>query len=78
MGPNNIRINGIAPGRTETPSNQELMNDSTGWQAIIDRIPLGRAGLPEDYAGLAVLLASDAASFITGTTILCDGGYTIS
>ncbi len=78
LGPHQIRVNGIAPGRTETPSNQVMMKqDPLAWQAIIDRIPIGRAGLPDDYAGLAVLLASDASSYITGTTIVCDGGFTI-
>ena len=79
LGPHHIRVNGIAPGRTETPSNQALMEqDPIAWQAIIKHIPLGRAGQADDYAGLAVLLSSDASSWITGTTILCDGGFTIS
>jgi len=78
LGPNHIRVNAIAPGRTETPSNQPLMKDKKVWQGIVDKIPLGRAGRPDDYAGLAVLLASDASSWITGEVISCDGGYTIS
>lgn len=78
LAPHQIRVNGIAPGRTQTPSNQPLIDNPKAWQAVIDKIPLGRAGLPDDYAGLAVLLASDASSWITGTTILCDGGCTIN
>jgi len=72
-----IRVNGIAPGTTETESNLPYMEqDPAGWQQITDSIPLKRVGHPKDYAGLAVLLASDAADWITGVTIACDGGKT--
>src|SRR3990167_3628627 len=78
LGPHQIRVNAIAPGRTQTPSNQPFMEQNPeGWQAIINKIPLKRAGLPDDFVGLAVLLASDASSWMTGTTISCDGGFTI-
>ncbi len=77
--PYQIRVNGIAPGTTFTESNMPFMQkDPSGWQQIIDGIPLKRAGNPEDYAGLAVLLASDSSSWMTGVTICCDGGKTIS
>lgn len=79
LAPFQIRVNGIAPGMTETESNEPFMlQDPNGWQQAVDKIPLGRAGLPEDYAGIAVLLASDASSWLTGVTIPCDGGVTIS
>ncbi len=77
LAPHQIRVNAIAPGRTQTPSNESLMEDKAAWQAIIDKIPLGRTGVPDDYAGLAVLLASDQSSWMTGSIILCDGGFTI-
>lgn len=79
LAPYQIRVNGIAPGTTETESNLPFMQkDPSGWQQIIDDIPLKRVGLPEDYSGLVVLLASNASSWMTGVTIACDGGKTIS
>lgn len=79
LAPYQIRVNGIAPGTTDTESNLPFMQkDPSGWQQIIDDIPLKRVGLPEDYSGLVVLLASNASSWMTGVTIACDGGKTIS
>lgn len=79
LAPYQIRVNGIAPGTTDTESNLPFrQKDPSGWQQIIDNIPLKRIGYPEDYAGLVVLLASNASSWITGVTIACDGGKTIS
>lgn len=78
LAPYQIRVNGIAPGTTLTESNIPYMqNDPAGWQQVINNIPLKRVGQPEDYAELVILLASDAASWITGVTIPCDGGKTI-
>jgi glucose 1-dehydrogenase len=78
LAPYQIRVNGIAPGTTDTESNLPcIQQDPTGWQQIIEHIPLKRVGHPKDYAGLAVLLVSDAADWITGVTIACDGGKTI-
>jgi NAD(P)-dependent dehydrogenase (short-subunit alcohol dehydrogenase family) len=79
LAPYQIRVNGIAPGTTETESNVPFMQkDPSGWQQIIDDIPLKRIKLPEDYSGLVILLASNASSWMTGVTIACDGGKTIS
>ncbi len=79
LAPYQIRVNGIAPGTTETESNLPFMQkDPSRWQQIIDNIPLKRVGHPEDYSGLVVLLASNASSWMTGVTIACDGGKTIS
>lgn len=78
LGPYKIRVNGIAPGGTETESNEPyIKQDPEGWKKIVEKIPLRRAGRPSDYAGLAVLLASEASSWITGVTIPVDGGSTI-
>ncbi|EKD72205.1 MAG: hypothetical protein ACD_45C00737G0005 [uncultured bacterium] len=55
-----------------------MQKDPIGWQKIIDNIPLKRVGHPDDYAGIVVLLASDASSWMTGVTIACDGEKTIS
>ncbi len=79
LAPYQIRVNGIAPGVTETESNEPYMKqDPKAWKEMIETIPLKRGGYPSDYAGLVVLLASDASSWLTGVTITCDGGTTIS
>lgn len=68
-----IRCNCVAPGWTETDMATDKINEF-GRQQIIDNIPLGRIGLPEDPANAAVFLLSDLAKFITGSTITVDGG----
>lgn len=79
LGKYQIRVNGIAPGQIETESNLPNMeNDSEGWTQVIKKIPLGRAGKPNDIGGLAVFLASDEADLLTGVTIPVDGGLIIS
>lgn len=79
LAPYQIRVNGIAPGATETESNQPYIEqDPDGWNRVIKKIPIGRAGKPNDFAGLAVFLASDEASWLTGVTIPVDGGTIIS
>ena len=68
-----INVNAIAPGMTETPGLEAAMG---GWKpdAITGRIPLGRLGQPDDVAKAVLFLASDAASYITGTILFVDGG----
>ena len=79
LGPYGIRVNGIAPGQTETESNQPYMQqDPEGWMRVINKIPLRRAGKPIDIGELAVFLASEQASWLTGVTIPVDGGMIIS
>jgi NAD(P)-dependent dehydrogenase (short-subunit alcohol dehydrogenase family) len=70
-----IRVNAIAPGWIETPMTVPARSDAARNRAILDRTPLGRWGTPDDIAGPAVFLASDAARFITGTVLVVDGGY---
>ena len=73
-----IRVNAILPGwiRTELTSGYWTNPDNRDRLALIDRrIPAGRWGSPADLAGLAVFLSSDAASYVTGTAIPVDGGY---
>jgi len=71
-----IRVNAIGPGWVKTEMTQALQTNPERFQAISDRIPLGRWADPEDLAGLAVFLASDASAYITGQVIFIDGGYT--
>jgi glucose 1-dehydrogenase len=76
LGPLGITINAIAPGAIATPINENLLNNPQQLNALIDQIPLGRLGKPEDVAGLAVFLASEDASYVTGATYFVDGGLT--
>lgn len=71
-----ITVNAIMPGPFGTEMNLPLLNDPVKYQAFVSQIPMGRWGNLDEIGGLAVFLASDAASFITGTGILIDGGWT--
>lgn len=70
-----ININAIAPGYMATDNTAQLRADSDRNKSIEDRIPAGRWGTPEDLAGAAVYLASDAASYVNGFTLAVDGGW---
>ncbi len=72
----NITVNAVAPTFIETPGTEPWLNDPEFRQSVIDRIPLGRIGKPVEVAGPVVFLASDAASLITGSVLLIDGGWT--
>src|ERR1700722_4732581 len=74
LAPLGITINSIAPGAIETPINKALLNDPVKLDALLENIPLKRLGEPSDVASVAVFLASDESSYITGTTIFVDGG----
>jgi len=71
----NIRVNAIGPGYFVTDFTEALRRDPARFSAINARIPLGRWGEPEDLAGIAVFLVSDASDYITGQTIYVDGGW---
>jgi glucose 1-dehydrogenase len=74
LGPLNITVNNIAPGAIATPINTKLMEDKPKLDALLNNIPLGRMGTPEEVAGLALFLASDDAAYVTGSTYFVDGG----
>ena len=78
LGPSNIRVNAIAPGLVETKFSQALVSNPDIVKRMVDRTPLGRYAQPEEIAGAALYLASDAASFVTGHTLVVDGGLTIA
>ena len=78
LGPAGIRANAIAPGFIETKFAAALIDDPGVHRRIVGRTPAGRIGRPEDVAGLALYLASDAAAFATGQTFFVDGGMTIA
>jgi NAD(P)-dependent dehydrogenase (short-subunit alcohol dehydrogenase family) len=73
-----ICVNAIAPGVFPTELNESLLNGSERGREILLRTPMRRFGHPRELVGAAVLLASDAASFITGQSIVVDGGYLAS
>jgi NAD(P)-dependent dehydrogenase (short-subunit alcohol dehydrogenase family) len=75
LSPQGIRVNSIAPGNIRTPMNEELLKDKDWEQMYLDGTPYGRVGVVEDVAPLAVFLASDAARYIHGESILVDGGW---
>ena len=70
-----VTINNLSPGLIDTDRNRFLKGTEADWQATIERAsPMGRAGLPEDLVGAALLLCSDAGSFITGANVNVTGG----
>jgi glucose 1-dehydrogenase len=76
LAPFGITINNIAPGAIETPINTALLNDPTKLKALLDNIPLNRLGKPADVSSAVAFLASSDADYITGTTLVIDGGLT--
>lgn len=70
-----VNVNGIAPGYIATDNTQALRDDPDRSKAILDRIPAGRWGTPEDFQGIAVFLASEASSYVNGAIYLVDGGW---
>ena len=76
LAPNNIRVNAIAPTFLETPMTASFFADAEFRNWVLSRIPLGRIGRMEEVAGAVVFLASQAASLITGTSLVIDGGWT--
>lgn len=71
----NIQVNAIAPGYMRTDNTQALQDNPTRNEAIINRIPTGRWGNPEDLVGTVIYLASDASNYVNGTIINVDGGW---
>jgi len=71
----NINVNAIAPGYMATDNTAPLRADPERSKAILERIPAGRWGLPDDLKGIAVFLASEASSYVNGYTIAVDGGW---
>ena len=78
LGPHNIRVNCIAPGLIKTDFARALWEDPDTLRSYTDATPLRRIGRPDEIAGAAVFLASEAGAFATGQTIVVDGGYTIA
>jgi NAD(P)-dependent dehydrogenase (short-subunit alcohol dehydrogenase family) len=73
-GPHGITVNCLAPGWFRTDQNKVMYDDPAWVASLVERIPLGRPGQPRDLDGAVVFLASDASEYITGQTLLVDGG----
>ena len=74
LGPEGITVNCVAPGRIDTPRMTELYGDGGPPADELAQIPLGRIGSPREFGDVVCFLASDRASYVTGTTVLVDGG----
>lgn len=71
----NVQVNGIAPGYIATDMNEKLLSDATRLRQITERIPAGRWGLPDDFAGPLLFLCSKASQYVCGETLVVDGGW---
>ena len=74
--PHGVRVNAIGPGVTETPLTAPIKNNAEWYAAYATKSPMGRWGQPSEMAGPTVFLLSDAASYVTGTIVFVDGGWT--
>jgi NAD(P)-dependent dehydrogenase (short-subunit alcohol dehydrogenase family) len=75
LAPYNIRVNAVSPGMIETPMVGPLKNDSKAIESTLMRVPMKRFGKPEEVSNLVAFLASDDASYMTGSTVVIDGGW---
>lgn len=74
--PSNVRVNAICPGPFLTDLNKVILDDPEKVKFFMDRMPMKRFGRPEELHGAVIFFASEASSFITGTTLYIDGGWT--
>jgi len=75
LAPFNIRVNAVAPGAIDTPMASSTTQDPKVLEGTLSRIPLHRIGKPEEVSNLVLFLASDASSYMTGSTVVVDGGW---
>ncbi|GBC61176.1 short-chain dehydrogenase [Desulfonema ishimotonii] len=74
LAPRNIRVNALLPGLTDTKFAQAIISSESIRDRTLEQIPMGRCAAPEEMAGAVLYLVSDAASFTTGASLICDGG----
>ena len=77
LAPKGIRVNALLPGLTDTKFASAIISSDEICKYAVDQIPMGRYAKPEEMAGAVLYLVSDAASFTTGTSLVCDGGMLI-
>jgi NAD(P)-dependent dehydrogenase (short-subunit alcohol dehydrogenase family) len=75
--PHGVRVVSIAPGAIQTPINADVWENPATRADLMSKIPMGRMGRPDEVAKMAVVLASDVAGYVTGSTVLVDGGMTL-
>ena len=75
LAPYNIRVNAISPGAIDTRMADQLKKDEKTMEATLARIPMHRMGKPEEVSNLVLFLASDGSSYMTGSTVVVDGGW---
>jgi NAD(P)-dependent dehydrogenase (short-subunit alcohol dehydrogenase family) len=75
LAPYNIRVNVISPGMIETPMIDSVKQDPKTIEAMLARVPMHRVGKPEEVSNLVLFLASDQSSYMTGSTVVIDGGW---
>ena len=78
LGPKNVRVNAIAPGLIQTVLSEYYWKDESRWEQMLARQPIKHLGQPVEIAEVALLLASEAGSYLTGQTIVVDGGRVLS
>jgi 3-oxoacyl-[acyl-carrier protein] reductase len=76
LAPYQINVNCVLPGTTKTDMSKDVLADPVIQKALIDPVPLGRLGVPEDLAGIVLYLSSDEANWTTGQSFIVDGGHT--
>jgi NAD(P)-dependent dehydrogenase (short-subunit alcohol dehydrogenase family) len=74
LAPHGIRVNAVGPGTIETPLLEGVIKDKAFREKVLSRTPIGRFGQPREVAAIVAWLASEEASYVTGTTIFADGG----
>ncbi len=75
--PHGVRVVAVAPGAIQTPINASVWENPATRADLLSKIPMGRMGQPDDVARMVVVLASEAAGYVTGTTVVVDGGMTL-
>jgi NAD(P)-dependent dehydrogenase (short-subunit alcohol dehydrogenase family) len=75
LAPHGIRVNAVSPGMIETPMIESVKADPKTLEAMLLQVPLRRVGKPEEVSNLVLFLASDKSSYMTGSTVVIDGGW---
>ena len=75
LAPYNIRVNAVSPGMIETPMIDQIKQDPKTMAAMLNKVPMHRVGKPEEVSNLVLFLASDDSSYMTGSTVVVDGGW---